>query len=215
MSALIRVVIVDDHPVVRKGLRAFLSTLEGFELVGEAANVDEGAALVESVVPDVAIVDLNLPDATGIELTQRIRSACPSVRVLVLTMIDDDDSVLAVMRAGALGYVVKGADEDDFARALRAVAQGEAIIGPTIAQRLAALFAEEAHPAPVFPELTTRERQILDLIARGHSNVEIARHLELAPKTIRNQVSMVFVKIGVTRRSEAIVKARAAGLGMD
>jgi DNA-binding NarL/FixJ family response regulator len=209
----IRVVIADDHPIVREGMNALLTSLPGFTVVGVAAT---GRAAVREVVrtrPDVAVLDLQMPDLDGIAATKEITRAAPGVAVLMLTMFSDDDSVFAAMRAGARGYLVKGAEQDEIARAIQAVATGEAIFGPAVAQRvLGFLTNPPATPAP-FPELTHRERQILDHLAAGLPNGTIAKHLGIAPKTVANNVSAIFTKLQVADRAAAIIRARDAGLG--
>ena len=211
----IRVMIADDHPLFRDGLRAMFESEPDIELVGEAATGLEAVALAGRVLPDVALMDIQMPDLDGIEATRRVMTASPKTRVLVVTMFEDDDSVLAAMRAGARGYVVKGMRSADAIRAIRAVAEGEAIFSPAIAVRLINMLSEAspaARPA-VFPELTERERQTLELIAQGHKNAVIAERLHLSPKTVRNYVTSIFDKLQLEDRSQAIVKAREAGLG--
>jgi DNA-binding NarL/FixJ family response regulator len=212
----IRVLLVDDHVSFRTGLRALLGTVEGLVVVGEAASGAEAAARAAELPPDVVLMDLAMPGTDGIEATRRIVQAAPHVAVLVLTMSDDDDSVFAAMQAGAHGYVLKGARRPELIRAVRAVAAGDAIFGPALARRLVDYFARPRFPATeadVFPELTEREREILELVARGHSNAEITAQLVLAPKTVRNHVSNIFSKLQVRDRAEAIVRAREAGMG--
>ena len=210
----IRVLIADDHPVVRDGLRALLSSVPGYDVVAEAAT---GADAVREAVlhtPDVALVDLQMPDLDGFAATSEIGKAVPSVAVLILTMHEDDDSVFAAMRAGARGYLVKGATQQEILGGISAVARGEAIFGPGVAQRVLAFFrAGPTAAEPAFPELTPREREILDLLAAGLPNAAIGERLTLAPKTVANNVSSIFVKLQVAGRSEAIVRAREAGLG--
>jgi DNA-binding NarL/FixJ family response regulator len=208
----IRVVVADDHPVVRAGLSALLDSLPGIEVVAVAAD---GRAAVKEVVlhrPDVAVLDLKMPDLDGFGATREIIRAAPDVAVLVLTMFDDDESVFAAMRAGARGYVVKGAEQEELGRAVRAVAAGEAIFGPAVAQRMLRFFT----PAPVadpFPQLTAREREILGLLAASLSNAAIASRLGLSPKTVANHISSIFNKLQVADRAQAILRARDAGLG--
>jgi DNA-binding NarL/FixJ family response regulator len=213
----IRVVVADDHPIVRSGLSALLSTLDGFDVVGLAADGEQ--AIKECVLhkPDVLILDLQMPGLGGLAATRQVLRAAPTVAVLILTMHDDDHSVFAAMRAGARGYLVKGAEQDEIARAVRAVAAGEAIFGPGIARRLIDFFGEPPTPAvaELFPELTARERDILNLLAAGLSNTAIADRLGLATKTVANNVSAVFAKLQVADRAQAIVRARDAGLGRD
>ena len=214
MPVPIRVVIADDHPLFRDGLRAMFESEPDIELVGEAATGLEAVSLAGQLLPDVALMDIQMPDLDGIEATRRVIAESPNTRVLVVTMFEDDDSVLAAMRAGARGYVVKGMRSSDAIRAIRAVAAGEAIFSPAIASRLLSMLAEAspaARPA-VFPELTERERQTLELIAQGHKNAVIAERLHLSPKTVRNYVTSIFDKLQLADRSQAIVKAREAGL---
>ena len=210
-----RVLIADDHAGFRSGLRAALETAADIHVVGEAATGSEAVARTGELVPDVVLMDVNMPVLDGIEATRRIVDASPHVAVLVLTMLDDDDTVFAAVRAGARGYLLKGAQRAELLRAVRAVVAGEAIFGPGVARRLVAFFARPApRPDPAaFPELTEREREILELIAAGRSNAEITASLVLAPKTVRNHVSNIFSKLQVRDRAEAIVRAREAGLG--
>lgn len=209
---MIRVVLADDHPVVRAGLAALLSSLPGIEVVGVAATGREAIREVVTTRPDVAVLDLQMPDLDGFAATRELARSAPEVAVLVLTMFEDDDSVFAAMRAGARGYLVKGAEQEEIARAIRAVAAGEAIFGPGVARRVLTFFAAPP-PTDPFPELTTREREILDLLAAGLSNPAIATRLDLAPKTVANNVSTIFTKLGTADRSTAIIQARNAGLG--
>jgi DNA-binding NarL/FixJ family response regulator len=217
----IRILIADDHPVFRYGLRALLMAESDLELVGEANGGAEAIALVEQLQPDVVLMDLNMPGVNGIEATRRILDTSPHIGILVVTMFDDDDSVFAAMRAGARGYVLKGADPAETLRAVRAVAGGEAIFSPAIARRLMQYFAAP-HPAgrtgsasAAFPELTEREHEILALIAQGYTNTGIADRLVLSPKTVRNHVSNIFSKLQVADRAQAIIRAREAGLGQN
>jgi DNA-binding NarL/FixJ family response regulator len=210
----LRVVIVDDHPVFRDGLRALLDSRPGEFIVGEAATGGEAVELAERLQPDVVVMDLHLPELNGIEATRQIVQASPHVAVLVLTMFEDDESVFAAMRAGARGYVLKGASQEEILRGIEAVAQGEAIFGPAVAQRVIRYFAAPARAHP-FPELTDREREILELIAQGCNNEAIAEQLVLSRKTVRNHVSNIFTKLCVADRAQAIVRAREAGLGRD
>jgi len=210
-----RVVVADDHPTFRRGLAALLGSLDDVELVGEAADGDAAIALVAQTLPDVVVMDLNMPGVNGIEATRRIVAAHPTVAVLVLTMLDEDESVFAAMRAGARGYVVKGADTGDVLRALESVARGDAVFGPAVASRVLSYLTRplSARDPVLFPELTDREREILELLARGKTNSEIARTLVVSPKTVRNHVSNVFTKLQVRDRGDAIARARDAGLG--
>jgi DNA-binding NarL/FixJ family response regulator len=209
----IRVLVADDHPVFRYGMRAILSSKPDVELVGEARDGEEAVKLSLELRPDVILMDLNMPGMGGIEATRRILAELPDTGILVLTMVEEDDSVFAAIQAGAKGYLLKGADGEETIRAIRAVAGGEAIFGPAIAARLAGYFAGGNEAARPFPELTEREREILALIARGRTNVAIAETLYLSPKTVRNYVSTIFTKLGVADRAQAIVRAREAGMG--
>jgi len=210
---VIRVVVADDHPVVRAGLTALLSSLPGVEVVGVAATGREALREVVTTRPDVAVLDLQMPDLDGFAATRELARAAPGVAVLVLTMFDDDDSVFAAMRAGARGYLVKGAEQDEIARAIHAVASGEAIFGPGVARRVLGFFSAPPQSAQPFPELTPREREVLNLLAAGLSNAAIGRRLGVAAKTVANTVSSIFTKLRVAGRPEAIVRARDAGLG--
>ena len=211
----IRVVLADDHPVVRAGLAALLGSLQGIEVVGVASDGREAVREVVLQRPNVAVLDLQMPGQDGFAATREIARVAPEVAVLVLTMFDDDDSVFAAMRAGARGYVVKGAEQEEIGRAIRAVASGEAIFGPGIAQRVLRFFAA---PSPAaadpFPELTAREREILDLLAAAMPNSSIATRLGLSPKTVANHLSSIFTKLQVADRAQAILRARDAGLGV-
>jgi DNA-binding NarL/FixJ family response regulator len=218
MSAeAIRVLIADDHPFFRDGLRVLLEATPDTELVGEATDGDEAVALAAELEPDVILMDLRMPGLGGIEATRKILEKTPDTGILVVTMVEDDDSVFAAMRAGARGYLLKGADRDEMLLAIRAVARGEAIFGPGIARRMIQYFSSPPQPTrtprSVFPELTDREREILDLIAAGKDNEEIAGRLFLSLKTVRNYVSNIFTKLQVASRAQAIVRAREAGLG--
>ena len=215
MTDPIRVVIADDHPVFLDGLRGILASAPDIEVVAEAATGEHAVDAAAATQPDVVVIDLRMPDLNGIEATQRIVHQSPHVGVLVLTMLEDDASVFAAMRAGARGYLLKGANKTEIVRAVHAIASGEAIFGPAIAQRVIEYFSSPpfADPPQAFPELTARERDVLDLIAQGINNDTIARHLSLSPKTIRNQVSNIFTKLQVADRAQAIVRAREAGLG--
>jgi DNA-binding NarL/FixJ family response regulator len=211
---MIRVAIADDHPTVRSGLKALLASVEGLEVVGESAD---GAAAVELALrerPQVVVMDIRMPGQDGIEATRRLAAEAPEVAVLILTMLEDDESVFAAMRAGARGYVLKGAEQVEIVRAIHAVSRGEAIFGPGVAQRVLQLFGRERAAEP-FPSLTAREREILDLMAAGASNGEIARKLFISPKTVSNNVSYILGKLQVADRSKAIVRARRSGLGRD
>jgi len=213
----IRILIADDHPLFRDGLRTLPNSVAGTEVVGEATSGEEAISLSASLQPDIVLMDINMPAVNGIEATRRILQTSPHIGVLVVTMFEDDDSVFSAMRAGARGYLLKGADQAEVLRAIHAVASGEAIFSPAIAIRLMRFFAtpRPTAPAQAFPELTDREREILTLIAQGHNNNDIADRLVLSPKTIRNNVSNIFSKLQVADRAQAIVRARAAGLAPD
>jgi DNA-binding NarL/FixJ family response regulator len=208
------VVIADDHPMVRQGLRLTLGTLPGLEVVGEATTGQQAVQLAEQLQPDVLIMDINMPEGNGIDATRTLAQTSPHVNVLILTMFDDDASVFQAMRAGARGYLLKGAGEQEIERAVRGVADGEAIFGPAVAQRvLDYLTGTAPRQQAAFPELSEREREVLSLLAEGRSNPDIARKLFLSPKTVRNHVSNIFTKLQVADRAQAIIKARDAGLG--
>jgi DNA-binding NarL/FixJ family response regulator len=210
----IRVVVADDHPIVRAGLSALLGSLPDMEVVGVAADGREAVREVVSTRPDVALLDLRMPELDGIAATRELARVAPDVAVLVLTMYDDDDSVFTAMKAGARGYLVKGVEQDDIARAIRSVAAGEAIFGPGVAQRVLAFLNATPETAGVpFPELTPREREILDHLAAGLNNSAIAQRIGVAQKTVANNVSAIFTKLQVADRAQAIVRARDAGLG--
>jgi DNA-binding NarL/FixJ family response regulator len=207
-----RILIADDHALLRSGLRALFDSL-GIEVVGEAHNGGQAVELAEHLRPDIVIMDIEMPQMDGIEATRRLAKSSPGVAVLVLTMHEDDESLFSAMRAGARGYLLKGAEQDDVVRAIDAVGRGEAIFGPAVASRILRFFAAGPRPTEPFPELTPRELEILDLLASGLSNGEIAKKLFLSPKTISNNVSMIFDKLQVADRSKAIVQARRAGFG--
>jgi DNA-binding NarL/FixJ family response regulator len=209
----IRIVVADDHAVVREGLRALIGAVDGYELVGTAATGREAVRAAVTLKPHVLVMDVNMPDGTGLEATRELSRAAPDVGVLMLTMYDDDESVFAAMRAGALGYVLKGADPENIVRAIASVAAGEAIFGPGIARRAMAYLSTPRSNEPAFPELTPREREVLDLIAAGLGNAAIAARLSVSTNTIGNHVSSIFGKLRVASRAEAIVRARDAGLG--
>jgi DNA-binding NarL/FixJ family response regulator len=211
----IRVLVADDHAAFRAGVASILATADGIVLAGEAASGEEAVIAAGTVDPDVVLMDVNLPGIDGVEATRRVVDGWPHVAVLVLTMHDDDDTVFAAIRAGARGYLLKGASRAEILRAIRAVAAGEAIFGPGVARRLVAFFARPVPraDAAAFPGLTEREREILELIAQGRSNADITAALVLSPKTVRNHVSNIFSKLQVRDRAEAIVRAREAGMG--
>jgi DNA-binding NarL/FixJ family response regulator len=207
------VLIADDHPVFRKGLRALLASMPEVELTGEATTGEEAICLAEQLQPDVILMDLHMPGGGGLPAIRQIVQTSPHIRILVVTMFQDDDSVFAALRAGARGYVLKDMNDADISRAILAVGRGEAIFSPAIAGRLMAFFsARPALPTEVFPELTESERNVLKLMSQGLSNDLIARQLSFSPKTVRNYVSNIFSKLQVADRAQAIVKARQAGL---
>jgi len=214
-TSSIRVAVVDDHPVFRLGMVALLSTLDGMEVAAQASSVAEALDVVDGDI-DVVLMDLELGDGSGVDATRRLVERHPALRVLVVTMHEDDESLVASVRAGARGYLVKGADPGEVERAVRAVANGEVILGAAVAARAMSFMAASRRVGPtVFPELTDREREVLDLVARGYDNASISRRLVLSPKTVRNHVSNVLTKLGVPDRPAAIVRARDAGLGLD
>jgi DNA-binding NarL/FixJ family response regulator len=211
----VRVLIVDDHPVFRDGLASLLSTQPGMRVVATGADGREAVALAEQHRPDVAVMDLQMPEMNGIEATRVLTAQVPETRVLVFTMGEEDGTVLAAMRAGARGYLVKGAGQDEVARAITTVHAGGLVFGSSLATRITELLSGAARPAEVqaFPQLTEREREILDLVAAGRNNAQIAATLYLAPKTVRNNVSMIMAKLHATDRADVIIRAREAGMG--
>lgn len=212
----IRVLIADDHPVFRRGLRAALGAAADIEVAGEAVDGPSAVTAAVELAVDVVLMDLHVPGTTGIDATRELALRAPGVAVLVLTMLDNDESLFTAMRAGARGYLVKGADEARIIRSIRAVVAGDLLLGPGVAERALAYFARSAsghRAARPFPELTDREVEVLELIAEGLPNNAIALRLHLSAKTVRNHVSAVFAKLHVEHRSEAIVRARRAGLG--
>jgi DNA-binding NarL/FixJ family response regulator len=210
----IRVVVADDHPVYREGLATLLSSVAGVQVVGTAADGVQAVDAALELQPDVVVMDVQMPALDGIEATRRLTSESPSVGVVVLTMSEDDETVFAAVRAGARGYLLKGADQTEVVRAITAVAGGGAVFGASLARRIADFFAAgPPGPATAFPQLTSREREVLELVAAGRSNAQIAQTLFLSPKTVRNNVSNVLAKLQVADRAEAIVRAREAGLG--
>jgi DNA-binding NarL/FixJ family response regulator len=207
------ILIADDHPVFRKGLRALLAAMPTTELVGEATTGEEAINLAEKLQPDVILMDLQMPGSGGLPAIRQIVQTSPHIRILVVTMFEDDDSVFAAMRGGARGYVLKDMNDDEITRAILAVGNGEAIFSPAIAQRMMNFFSARPDlPIDIFPELTESERNVLRLMAQGISNEAIAQQLALSTKTVRNYVSNIFSKLQVADRAQAIVKARDAGL---
>ena len=214
MSQL-RILIADDHPVFRDGIRALLDAAPNIEIIAEATTGAEAVALAEQQQPDVILMDLKMPGMHGVAATRQIVERSPQIRVLVVTMFEDDATVFTAMRAGARGYVLKDATKEELLRAIQAVGNGEAIFSPQIAARMLRFFAtpHPIVPRQAFPELTGREHEILTLLAGSVSNHEIALRLALSPKTVSNYVSNIFSKLQVVDRAEAILRARDAGLG--
>jgi len=213
-DAPLRILLVDDHPLVREGLRALLTALPNMAVVGEASDGEEAVAMALEQQPDIILMDLHMPKLNGIEATRRIVQASPHIGILVLTMLGDDDSIFGAMRAGAHGYLLKGAGKEEVLRAITVVAHGEAIFSPQIAQRLMQYFVNmrPVIPAHAFPDLTEREREVLALIVDGKSNAQIAEILVLSPKTVSNHISNIFSKLQVVDRAQAVSRARQAGL---
>jgi len=210
----IRVVVADDHPVFRSGLRTLVEESLLLQYAGEAADGEQAVAVCRQHRPDVVLMDIRMPGVSGIDATRQILAALPETGVLMLTMLEDDTSVFAAMRAGARGYILKGADPDQITRAITSVAAGELIFGAALAAHLATFFRNGSRdPVRAFPGLSAREHDILNLVAAGQSNAAIAERLALSEKTIRNNVSSIFAKLRVADRSTAIVRARDAGLG--
>jgi DNA-binding NarL/FixJ family response regulator len=216
MEDTVRVLIADDHPLFREGMRGRLDRVADIEVVGEAASGDEAVEMARKLEPDVILMDIKMPGLNGIEATREILRANPRVGVLMLTMFEDDDSVFAAMRAGAKGYLLKDSGGEGVMHAIRAVASGEAVFGPGVAERIMGFFSV---PRPrqqrLFPELTVREEEILSLVAQGKSNQEIARQLFVSLKTVRNHVSNILLKLQVADRAQAVIRARESGLGHD
>jgi len=213
----VNVLIADDHGFFRQGLRALLQVIPDVEVVGETASGGETIVRSLALQPDVILMDVHMPDINGIDATRRILESSPHIGILMLTMFEEDDSVFAAMRAGARGYLLKGADRNEIGRAIKAAASGEAIFSPAIAQRMIRYFGTMRTPpsGDTYPQLSERERDVLDLIAQGLNNADIAARLVLSQKTVRNHVSHVFAKLKVADRAEAIVQARNAGFGQS
>ena len=207
-------ILADDHAVFRYGLRTLLASSEGVDVVGEASTGEEAVSLTLRLTPDVVLMDLDMPGEGGVEAIRRITAAHPEVGVVAVTMYEDEDSVFAAVRAGARGYVIKNAEAAEVVRMVRAVAEGDVRFGPTVAEKvLGFLSSPGLAKSAAFPGLTAREVEVLDLVAAGKTNTEIARRLSVSPKTVRNNVSAILTKLGVANRAKAIVRAREAGLG--
>ena len=215
MNRPIRILIADDHPLFRGGLRSLLESIADTEVIGEAATGEEAVEIAMALAPDVVVMDINMPGLNGIDATRRIVDESDQVNVLVMTMHDDDEAVFAAIRAGARGYLLKGAAQDETLRAIRSVANGEAIFSHGVAHRLRSFLAAPpaVDPSQAFPQLTDRELEILQLLAERRTNAEIAATLFLSQKTVRNYVSAIFTKLQVADRAEAGLVARTAGLG--
>ena len=212
MTEPVRVLIADDHPLFRDGLIALLTDGADTELAGTATSGTGAVDLAREIQPDVVVMDLQMPGLNGIEATRRIVADSPHIAVLVLTMFDDDNSIFAALRAGARGYLLKGADREQILRAVHSAASGEVVFGADLAERMLGYFTAAA-PPPVFPQLTGREREVLELIAQGQVNQAIAARLHLSHKTVRNHVSNILAKLQVADRAQAVAQARDAGLG--
>ena len=211
----IRIIIADDHTLLRDGLKALFASVPDIEVIGEAETGAGVITIADQLQPDVILMDIQMPGINGIQATRQIVEKHPDIGVIVVTMYKDDDSVFAAMRAGARGYILKGADQEEMLRAIRSVARGEAMFGPEIATRLVNFFSSApADLSPqAFPDLTNREHEVLELIAQGLNNQAIASRLSISQKTVRNHISNIFNKLQVVDRAQAIVKAREAGLG--
>ncbi len=218
MEGAIRVLIADDHPLFREGMRGRLERVTDVEVVGEASSGDEAVGRARELKPAVVLMDIKMPGVNGIEATRRILESNPHVGVVVLTMFEDDDSVFAAMRAGAKGYLLKDSGGREVLNAIRAVASGEAVFGPGVAERITGFFSaprQAAAPRRAFSELTEREEEVLSLVAAGKSNQEISRQLFVSLKTVRNHVSNILLKLQVADRAQAVIRAREAGMGRD
>lgn len=215
----IRLLVADDHALFREGLQALFSATPGIEIVGEGATGEETAVLAEKLLPDIILMDINMPDMDGIQATRRILRANPTIGVIMVTMVEEDASLFAAMRAGARGYVLKGAHHQELLQTVQAVASGQVLFGPSTASRIMGFFQDldadlkPSLPEEIFPELTPRELEVLGLIAQGANNSQIAEKLVISDKTVRNHITSVFSKLQVADRAQAIIKARDAGLG--
>jgi DNA-binding NarL/FixJ family response regulator len=217
MENSVRVLIAEDHPLFREGMRGRLDRVTDVAVVGEAASGEEAVELAHKLEPHIILMDIKMPGLNGIEATREIQRANPQIGILVLTMFEDDDSVFAAMRAGAKGYLLKDSGGEGVVHAIRAVASGEAVFGPGVAERMIGYFSAPRAAAPqrAFPELTEREEEVLSLVAQGKSNREIARQLFVSLKTVRNHVSNILLKLQVADRAQAVIRARDAGMGRD
>lgn len=215
----IAVLVVDDHALFREGLGALFSAIQDIELSGEASSGEEAIALAEELQPDVILMDINMAGVDGVQATRQILKVNPGIAIIMVTMLEDDASVFSAMRAGARGYILKGARHDELVQAIRAVASGQALFGAAVARRMVNFFEQMEKnlkpklPAEAFPELTPRELEVLELIAAGSNNANIAEQLVISNKTVRNHITNIFSKLQVADRAEAIIRAREAGLG--
>ncbi|MGW8319879.1 MAG: response regulator [Candidatus Promineifilaceae bacterium] len=214
----IRLLVADDHALFREGLQALFSTTPGIEIVGEAASGEETVALAEELLPDIILMDINMPDMDGIQATRQVLLANPTIGVIMVTMLEEDAALFSAVRAGARGYVLKGAHHEELLQTVRAVASGQVLFGPSTASRIMGFFQDieaevkPSQPEESFPELTPRELEVLYLIAQGANNQQIAERLVITDKTVRNHITSIFGKLQVADRAQAIIKAREAGL---
>ncbi len=217
----IRVLVADDHTLFREGMCAIFENVPDIEVIGQASNGHEAVKQVKSLLPDIVLMDISMPDLNGIEATEQVLALKPDTGIIMLTMVENNDSLFAAMQAGARGYILKGAEKVEVLKTIRSVASGEALFGPAIATRLTSFFqsfkqeAQPAEDAPPFPELTIREREVLELVTAGKSNHEIAGQLHISVKTVSNHISNIFNKLQVADRVQAILKARDAGMGAN
>lgn len=213
-SQVSRVLVVDDHPVFRSGLCALLDLLPTVDVVGEARSRAEAVGEARRLRPDIVLMDVNLAESSGVEATRMIVAEQPGVAVLALTMLDEKPAILAMVRAGARGYLLKGAGADEISRAVEAVLTGQTVFSPHVAELLVdQLTGRNGVPERPFPDLTERERAVLEMVADGRDNAAIARQLHLSVKTVRNYLSRIFTKLQVAHRAEAAVRARREGIG--